>query len=282
MTSSLLFLVLLAALLHAVWNSMMKSSNAPEIVIASYQLIGSFICIVPAVLLPFPNPSAWPMIIGSVIIHNFYYFALAQAYRAGDLSHVYPILRGTAPILVVCGAAIFANEYLTLNKIIGISLISLAVMSLAFRPTKFGKMTTKALAWAIATAFLIASYTIVDGLGVRTANNELSYIIWLFILEIVPIGIFMLITRRNQWFEYLRKNHKSVFFGGIASSLAYGLVVFAMSLGALAVVSSLRETSVVFASIIGAVVLREPFGFARFRAAILVAAGIIAIHWFTN
>ncbi len=282
MTPFLLVLVLSAALLHAVWNSMVKSSNSPELVIASYQLIGSLICVVLAIFVPFPNPSAWPIIVGSVVIHNCYYFTLARAYRAGDLSQVYPIFRGMAPILVACGGFFFVNEYLALNKVVGISLISLAVVSLAFRPTKFGKLTPKALTWAIATAILIASYTIVDGLGVRITNNELSYIVWLFILEIVPIGIIILLTRRTEWFEYLRKNQKNVFVGGIASSLAYGLVVYAMSLGALAVVSSLRETSVIFASIIGAVVMREPFGFARARAAMLVAAGIVAMHWLSH
>ena len=258
---------------------MAKSGGTPEMSIASYQLVGSLVCIVLAVWLPFPNRAAWPMIIGSVAIHNFYYFALARAYRAGDLSQVYPLFRGAAPVLVACGAAVIAHEYLTLGTAAGILCISLGVMSLAFRSATFGAMPRAAFAWGVATAVLIASYTIVDGLGIRASSNKLSYIVWLFILEVVPIGTIMLATRRTQWLDYMRANRWTVVGGGIASATAYGLVIYAMSLGAMAVVSSLRETSVIFAAIIGAMFLREPFGAARIRAAALVAVGIVLMRW---
>jgi drug/metabolite transporter (DMT)-like permease len=135
-------------------------------------------------------------------------------------------------------------------------------------------MSLNALGWGSCTAVLIAMYTVTDGLGVRAAGNGLSYIIWLFIFEVIPIGGILLVYRRRAWLSYMRAHYAEVVAGGIASSAAYGLVIFAMSLGAMAVVSSLRETSVIFAAIIGAMVLREPFGRARVRAAILVAAGI--------
>ena len=279
MTPLLVALVLTAAVLHAVWNAMVKSGGTPEFSIASYQLVGSLICIVLAIWLPFPDRAAWPMIIGSVTIHNIYYFALARAYRAGDLSQVYPLFRGMAPVLVACGAALVAHEYLTLGTVAGIFCISLGLVSLAFRAAKFGAMPRAALAWGGVTAVLIASYTVVDGLGIRASSNELSYIVWLFILEVVPIGTIMLATRRAQWFDYMRANRWTVVGGGVASATAYGLVIHAMSLGAMAVVSSLRETSVIFAAIIGAMFLREPFGAARIRAAALVAVGIVLMHW---
>ena len=258
---------------------MVKSGGTPEFSIASYQLVGSLICIVLAIWLPFPDRAAWPMIIGSVTIHNIYYFALARAYRAGDLSQVYPLFRGMAPVLVACGAALVAHEYLTLGTVAGIFCISLGLLSLAFRAAKFGAMPRAALSWGGVTAVLIASYTVVDGLGIRASSNELSYIVWLFILEVVPIGTIMLATRRAQWFDYMRENQWTVIGGGIASATAYGLVIYAMSLGAMAVVSSLRETSVIFAAIIGAMFLRESFGAARIRAAALVAVGIVLMHW---
>ena len=279
MTPLLVGLVLTAAALHAVWNAMAKSGGMPEMSIASYQLVGSLVCIVLAVWLPFPDRAAWPMIIGSVAIHNFYYFALARAYRAGDLSQVYPLFRGAAPVLVACAAAVVAQEYLTFGTVAGIFCISLGVVSLAFRPATFGTMPRTALVWGLATAVLIASYTVVDGLGIRASSNELSYIVWLFILEVVPIGTIMLATRRAQWFNYMRANRWTVVGGGVASATAYGLVIYAMSLGAMAVVSSLRETSVIFAAIIGAMFLREPFGAARIRAAALVAVGIVLMRW---
>ena len=280
MTLTLFGLVITAAFLHAVWNSIAKASDEPELTIASYQLVGALICMIVANWLPLPDASSWPMIIGSAIVHNFYYFSLAQAYRSGDLSQVYPIFRGAAPILVACGAAIFANEFLPMATIAGIAFISVALASLAFRSATFGAMSTKAIIWAVLTATLIAGYTIIDGIGVRVSGNPLSYIVWLFIFEIVPIGFILLITKRMEWSRYFLENRFELCAGGVASSVAYGLVIYAMSLGPMAIVSSLRETSVIFAAIIGAVYLREPFGMARIRAAVMVAIGVIIIRWF--
>ena len=141
-----------------------------------------------------------------------------------------------------------------------------------------GKIPPQALRWGIITSILIAAYTITDGLGVRLSNNSLSYILWLFILEVIPIGCWLLIYRRPQWLTYMKDARTSILFGGIASSLAYGLVIYAMSLGALAVVSSLRETSVIFAALIGTLILGEPFGRQRIIAAILVGAGIVIMR----
>ncbi len=278
MTSLLVGLVLTAALLHAVWNAMAKSGGHPEYSIASYQLVGSVICIGLSTLVPIPARESWPLIFLSVIIHNLYYFSLAQAYRVGDLSQVYPLFRGLAPVLVAFGAVIFAGEWLSPGTLAGIVIISGGVISLAFRNATLGAMPRKALFWGLTTSLLIACYTVVDGLGVRIAGNPISYILWLFIFEIVPIGLVLLFTRRQAWLTYMRENPLMVISGGVASSTAYGLVIFAMSLGAMAVVSSLRETSVIFAAIIGSVFLREPFGSARIRAATLVAGGIILMR----
>lgn len=278
MTTLLIGLVLAAALLHAVWNAMAKSGNQPEFSIAAYQLVGSVICMGLATLVPIPARESWPMILASVIIHNFYYFSLARAYRSGDLSQVYPLFRGLAPVLVAAGAVILADEWLSVGTLAGIVIISAGVISLAFRNATLGTMPPKALFWGLTTSLLIACYTVVDGMGVRAAGNSLSYILWLFIFEVVPIGLILLFTQRQEWINYLRENTAMVITGGIASSAAYGLVIFAMSLGAMAVVSSLRETSVIFAAIIGAMFLREPFGPARIRAASLVAGGIILMR----
>ena len=182
--------------------------------------------------------------------------------------------------MVACGAAIFANEFLPISTIAGIALISLALASLAFRASAFGAMSRKALIWALLTATLIAGYTVIDGIGVRDSVNPLSYIVWLFILEIVPIGLILLITKRVEWARYFRKNRWELCAGGVASSAAYGLVIYAMSLGPMAIVSSLRETSVIFAAIIGVIWLREPFGAARIRAAMMIFVGILIIRWF--
>ena len=278
MTPLLVTLVLTAALLHAVWNAMVKSHGSPEYSIAAFQLVGSVLCLTVVPFVPAPHPDSWPMLLASVLIHNVYYFSLAQAYRTGDLSQVYPLFRGLAPVLVAAGAAVMADEWLSPGTLVGIVMVSAGVSSLALFKGVFGRVSTHALAWGLFTSVLIAMYTIVDGLGVRVAGNSLSYILWLFVFEVVPIACILLIFRRKTWFNYMRSNLPTIIVGGTAASVAYGLVIFAMSLGAMAVVSSLRETSVIFAAIIGSMFLREPFGAARIRAAALVTAGIIVMR----
>ncbi len=278
MTTLLVGLVLTAALLHAVWNAMAKSGGRPEFSIGAYQLVGSVICICLSTLVPIPARESWPLIFVSVIIHNLYYFSLARAYRAGDLSQVYPLFRGLAPVLVALGAMIFADEWLSPGTLAGIVVVSVGVISLAFRNATLGAMPRKAIFWGLITSLLIACYTVVDGLGVRSAGNSISYILWLFIFEVVPIGLILLFTQRQAWIRYICEHPGMVISGGVASSAAYGLVIFAMSFGAMAVVSSLRETSVIFAAIIGAMFLREPFGPARIRAALLISIGIILMR----
>jgi drug/metabolite transporter (DMT)-like permease len=275
----LLGLVLTAAFLHALWNAMAKGGGAPELSIATYQLFGGLICAALIPFFPVPEPASWPFLLASVLIHNCYYFTLSAAYRAGDLSQVYPLFRGLAPVLVAIGAAVFAGEWLSRGVAVGIGLISLGIISLAFVGKRFGQMSAAARFWGLSTSFLIASYTIVDGMGVRLAGNQWSYIIWLFTFEVVPIGIYLLLTQPKRWYSQLRSQFWMNMVGAVASSTAYGLVIYAMSFGALAVVSSLRETSVIFAAIIGVIWLREPFGRPRIIAASLVALGIALIRY---
>ncbi len=278
MTTLLIVLVLSAALLHATWNALVKSGGTPEFTIAAYQLVGGIVCLCLVPFFPLPAVESWWAIVASVLIHNVYYFTLSQAYRAGDLSQVYPLFRGFAPVLVAIGAAVFAGEVLGAGTLVGLVLISVGLMSITLLGNQLGKISPVALRWGLLTSVLIASYTVVDGIGVRLAGNSISYILWLFVFEVVPIGSWLLLTRRREWLGYLRSSVGNVLFGGIASSLAYGLVIFAMSLGAMAIVSSLRETSVIFAALIGTLVLGEPFGRQRVIAALLVALGIIVMR----
>jgi len=272
-------LVLFAALLHASWNAMAKSGGTPEYSIASYQLLGAMVCLPFLFAIPLPLVESWPMILLSVIWHNFYYFTLAKSYRAGDLSQMYPLFRGLAPVLVAIGAAVFAHEWLSPGSMLGIGLISFGLISITLLGGQFGKISPLALRWGLATSVLIAAYTVTDGLGVRAAGNSLSYILWLFALEPIPICLILLLIDRDGWFGYMRNKPGKIVLGGLASSSAYGLVIFAMGLGSMAMVSSLRETSVIFAALIGTLVFRESFGRQRIFASVLVACGVILIRW---
>ena len=272
-------LVLLAAVLHASWNAMVKSGGTPEFSIASYQVVSTLICLPFVFFVPLPLVESWPMIFISVVVHNVYYFTLAKSYRVGDLSQMYPLFRGLAPVMVAIGAMIFAQEWLSPGSMIGIGLISLGLMSITLLGGQFGKISPLALRWGLATSVLIATYTVVDGLGVRASGNSLSYILWLFVFESVPISVVLLLTKRKEWFSYIGNKPGKIALGGIASSAAYGLVIFAMGLGSMAMVSSLRETSVIFAALIGTLIFKESFGRQRIIAASLVCAGIILIRW---
>ena len=277
MTPFIAGLVLLAALLHASWNAMAKSGGEPQYSIASYRLISAICCVPLLFLFPLPLVESWPMIFASVVIHTAYYVTLSKSYRVGDLSQMYPLFRGLAPVLVVLGAAALAGELLSPGSMLGIGLVSLGLMSLAFAGGKLGKISPIALRWGLATSVLIAAYTVADGMGVRVAGNPFSYIIWLFLLEPIPIGIWLLTRDRAGWIGYMRAKPLKISAGAMAAATAYGLVIYAMGVAPMGMVSSLRETSVIFAALIGTLLFREPFGRQRIIAAVMVCIGVVLI-----
>jgi multidrug transporter EmrE-like cation transporter len=176
MTPFIAGLVLLAALLHASWNAMAKSGGTPQYSIASYRLISAICCLPLLFIFPIPLAASWPMLLASMIIHTAYYVTLSMSYRSGDLSQVYPLFRGLAPVLVVLGAALLAGEFLPLGAMLGIGLVSAGLISITFAGGTFGKIPAAALGWGLATSVLIAAYTVADGMGVRAAGNPFSYI----------------------------------------------------------------------------------------------------------
>jgi len=277
MSPFIIGLVLLAALLHASWNAMAKSGGTPQFSIASYRLISAVCCLPLLFLFPLPLAASWPMLLASAIIHTAYYLTLSMSYRTGDLSQVYPLFRGLAPVLVVVGAALFANEYLPAGAMIGIGLVSAGLISITFAGGAVGKIPAPALRWGLATSVLIAAYTVADGIGVRAAGNPFSYIVWLFVLEPIPIGLWLLARDRSAWFGYMRAKPGKITAGALAAATAYAMVIYAMGVAPMAMVSSLRETSVIFAALIGTLLFREPFGRQRIIAAILVCLGVVLI-----
>jgi drug/metabolite transporter (DMT)-like permease len=277
MTPFIVGLVLLAALLHASWNAMAKSGGTPEFSIASYRLVNALWCLPLLFFFPIPLAASWPMLLASTLIHTVYYYTLSRSYRSGDLSQVYPLFRGLAPVLVVLGAALFAGEYLGVGAMLGIGLVSIGLISITFAGGAFGKIPGPALRWGLATSVLIAAYTVADGIGVRAAGNPFSYILWLFVFEPIPIGLWLLARDRAGWFGYMRAKPGKITAGALAAATAYAMVIYAMSVAPMGMVSSLRETSVIFAALIGTLMFREPFGRQRIIAAILVCVGVVLI-----
>lgn len=227
---------------------------------------------------PIPTLTALPYLAGSVVLHFGYYLFLVSAYRVGDLSHVYPISRGSAPLLVALGGIVIAQEQLPLLTLFGIAITSIGIMLLAISGANSKTRNHRSTPRALITGGFIAAYTLVDGLGVREGEVALSYIGWLFLINGLVFGLFVFLRRPAEMLSLWRKDTARVVGGGIAKAIAYGTVIFVMYYSPMAVVATLRETSVIMAALIGVYFLREPAGQLRIAAALLVAGGIIAMN----
>jgi drug/metabolite transporter (DMT)-like permease len=270
-----LSLVLAAAFLHAVWNAIIKGAHDSTLALGIISLAHAVIGAVMVVYFLPPLKESWPYIAASTIIHFFYYTFLLTSYRFGDLSHVYPISRGVAPVLVTLGAQFFTGEVLPWAGWLGVIIVSIGVSF----PTFFAKRGTKnpkAVWAAIATGCVIASYSVVDGIGVRLSGSPLGYIGWLFMLEFLVAG-FIFLLRRNGIRSIQTRIWSVGILGGIFSAAAYGLAIYAKSIAPLGAVSAVRESSVVFAGLIGVIWLKERPWKIRIFSAIIVATGVIIL-----
>lgn len=277
---TILALVLLAAIAHAGWNALVKASGERGAIFSVLLLTGGAFGLVAVLVLPLPAPEAWFYLALSAVIHYGYYGFLLLAYRYGDLSHVYPLARGSAPLMVAGGAWVMAGEQIGPMGIAGLVLASGGIMSLAFENGLPRDHAAKAVFFALGTGTLIAAYTVVDGLGVRAAQAPISYIAWLNVVEAIPISLWLLARRPANFTGLSGLSWRRGIFGGVLAMAAYGLVIYALSLGAMAHISALRETSVLFAALIGTLVLRETSGSPgrRIAAAGMVSAGIVTLQ----
>jgi drug/metabolite transporter (DMT)-like permease len=271
--------VLLSALLHALWNSFVKIGGDRLASIAVISATGGVLSAPLAALVPLPAVAALPFIIGSVLVHLVYYYFLINAYRFGDLSRVYPLARGLAPPVVATGAALAAGEMLSGHEVAGIVLVSCGIASLVFAPVAAGAEPRRALWFALATGMMIAVYTVIDGMGARRAGIALSYIFWMNITEALTVLAVARLRRGPEFWHPLRRAVPRGVVAGVMATLGYGIVIYAMSRGAMAHVSALRETSVVIAALIGTVLLGERGAARRVAAAAMVAAGVVVMNW---
>lgn len=274
-----MLLVLLAAVLHATWNAFVKSGEDKFVSLSLVIFTTSVPSLLVLPFLPLPAVESWPYLLISTLVHYVYYAVLVVAYRHGDLSLVYPIARGSAPLLVAVGAWVFAAEALGAWEWVGVAVVSAGIMSLA-KPVRAvaddGEI--KATAFALLTGLTIAAYSLADGLGVRHSGAAFAYIAWLFVFSGIPMLAFAWWRRRGRAARVFRKHLKAGVAGGLISGLAYGAVIWAMSVAPIALVVSLRETSVLIAAAIGSLFLREPFGRSRIAAAAVIVAGAALIN----
>jgi drug/metabolite transporter (DMT)-like permease len=271
-------LVLFSAILHATWNALTKSSGDRVVTMAGVMGTCALIGGVASFFLPAPEPAALPYLAISCLFHFGYQQFLLGAYRHGDLSLVYPIARGLAPMLVALLAAAFAAEVPRPVQAAGIALASAAMASFAFEPRAPHPGVARSVASAFAAAVMIGCYTFLDGQGVRHAGNAFSYVAWNSWATSLAFCVYALVYTRGRLAPFFEVAGVRGMAGGVLATVGYGIVLWAMSRGAMANVAALRETSVVFAALIGTRLLGEGFRARRVVAALCVAAGVLLLQ----
>jgi drug/metabolite transporter (DMT)-like permease len=287
-------LLLMAGLMHATWNALLKSDTGDRLTtFGTIMFVGGVIGLLLAPFLPFPEAAAWPWLIGSLLIHILYYVFLLKAYETGDLSHTYPIARGMGPLLVAAVSGRLLGEHLAWSEVVGVAIVSGGIVALALpqrRRLKAGQVHDPevrrrhrlATMYAMLTGVTIAAYIIVDGIGVRVSEDpraRISYIVWLFVIDMPWLLLWAFVARPGVAGPHLRRMWWKGAIGGTIACIGYAIAIYAMSLGPMAHVAALRETSVLFGALMGALLLRESFGWRRIAAAAAIVAGLTLMNW---
>jgi drug/metabolite transporter (DMT)-like permease len=262
--------VMLAALLHAGWNAIVKS--APDKLLTTIMVTAAAAGLA-GVLLPFltaPTPSSFPYAVASSLFQIMYFLLIARTYHIADMSQAYPLMRGTAPLLVAIVSAFQMDDALSPIAWVGVGAICLGVFIIALGGTLKDR---KGIRLALLNALVIAGYTLIDGLGVRKSGAPAAYTLWVFLLTGVPLALWAIIARRSSFVPYLGRHWRVGIAGGIGTTASYGLALWAMTVAPIAVVAALRETSILFATLIAGFVLREPIGARRIVSACIIAGG---------
>ncbi len=273
-------LILISAVFHAASNALIKSGE-DKFATRAIMLGTCGVIAFPFVFfVPLPTAEIWWLIALSVLIHFIYDLCLVNAYRFGDLSLVYPILRGIAPVLTAIGAYLFLSEALSPVQIAALALLSFGILLFAFERTvspELVRAARTAIGFAIATGVTIALYTLVDAMAMRAVTVAATYIVWFFFIDgmVFPTGV--AIWRRRTLRNILQTHARGGVLSGALGFISYTLALLALRFGQTAEVAALRETSVVFGAAMGAMLLGESFGRRRIFAALIIAVGAVVL-----
>lgn len=274
MPTHLVLLVLFAALLHAGWNALLRG-GADRLWSMTVMCVAiAIVCAVAAMFMVAPAPQSWGYALLSALLHVGYNLFLVRSYRVGDLGQIYPISRGSSPALITLGAALFAGETITPGELLGIALVSGGIISLAFRGRS---LSVPSLPYALGTGCFIAAYSVVDGIGARLSGAPLAYTVWMSALWGVLMPVVYIGLRDARSLFSIRPGMFAAAMGGLVSLLAYAIVIYAMNEAPLGAVSALRETSVLFAALLGYLFLGETLTVRRMLACVVIACGAIII-----
>ena len=271
--------VLFAAACHAGWNASIKRGHDP---LASTVAISLGAALVSLVVMPFaglPAAAAWPWVIASIAIHLFYFAALIESYRAGDMGQVYPIARGSAPLMTATVTTALVGEHLGIAGWLGIVLLAAGVLMLSLRGGRdLARLNHRAIGFALFTAVMVCAYSVVDGVGARLAGSANAYSVTLFI-GIGPVMALYAVARKGDGaLGDARRLSRTGLAGGALQLGSYGIAIWAMTVAPIAIVAALRETSVLFGALIAVVVLKEPLRAGRLMAALLIVSGLVLIR----
>jgi len=271
--------VLFAAACHAGWNALIKVGLDPLSTTTLISLGAGLVALALVPLVGMPASAAWPWLIASVIVHLCYFASLIESYRTGDLGQVYPIARGSAPLMTAAATTVFIGEKLSLIGWTGILLLVAGVLLLSARGGReLAEVDRRAIGFALFTALTICAYSVVEGIGGRLSANPNAYSLWLFIGIAVVMLPYAIYRDGPDVIPAMRRFWRRGLAGGALQLLSYGIAIWAMTAAPIAIVATLRETSVLFGAVIAVVVLKEPLRAARVVAACLIVCGLILIR----
>jgi drug/metabolite transporter (DMT)-like permease len=278
MSSVVLGAVLLGALLHASWNALVKSRTDTFLVTVLVAGGAGLLSALGLLVLPAPDAASWPYIALSTAIQLAYYALLVAAYRDGDMSHAYPLMRGSAPLLVALASSALIGERLGVVQWLATGCICGGILALFFTARGKHPGAQRTTIFALMTAGMIAAFTLVDGIGVRKSGAPVTYTMWIFMLNGIGLIAWAAARRPGELAAYARMNMGVMLLGGAANLGSFCLALWAMTHAPVAAVAALRETSILFAVAIAGLILHEKVGAQRLAAVALVACGAVAMR----
>ena len=278
--------VIFAAFLHALWNSMVKSHEDKHVAVAAIVLGHIPASLVIILLLPMPTIESLPYIIASALIHQGYQWFLLTAYRHGDYTRVYPIARGTGPVVVTIVLLLFFGVKLSVYELLGITIISIGILSISTQDRHsffpwIARKNARAISFALLTGLFIGGYSIVDGYGARASFSPLSFMGWSFLVNALIFPILLKVMDKPDVVKRVFSEAKLLFwFGGTISYIVYAIVVWGFTQAPIPLVSALRETSVIIALLIGTIFLKERFTILKTLSIFIIFLGVILLKFF--
>ncbi|MDP2698220.1 DMT family transporter [Thalassospira sp.] len=279
MTTTVFLAVIAAALLHAVWNALVKGGVDKHLGMAAVVLGHTPIALVLLPFIPLPAAESWPYMVASIALHFGYQVFLLQSYRLGDLTQVYPIARGSAPLMVAAISTLFLGVTLQSLELLAICIIGTGIMSLSLARRSDGLRNVNAAFLALMTGCFICGYSLVDGYGARLAGTSLGYYAWHTLGNTIAFTLYIRLSRPGLLRDLPKKGKRVFIIGGSASFVAYAMVMWAFTQAPIPLVTALRETSIVFALLIGVFFLREKLNLVKVFSAMVTLFGAALLRF---